>query len=62
MRVSGAEIVGLVPLTALLDAGRHYLRRQQRSLGVSDRELIKIAVKSMGLDELGPFVPEDKII
>lgn len=62
VRVSGSEIVGLVPLNALLDAGRHYLRKQQRSLGVSDAELIKIAVKSMGLDDLTPFVPEEKVI
>lgn len=62
IRASGSEIVGLVPLQALLDAGRHYLRKQNRSLGVSDSELIKIAVKSMGLDDLTPFVPEEKVI
>ena len=62
IRVTGSELVGLIPLKAMLDAGRHFLRKQQRSLGVSDRELIKIAVKSMGLDELGPFLPEEKII
>ena len=62
MRVTGSELVGLVPLKALLDAGRHYLRKQQRSLGVSERELIHIAVKSLGLGELGPFVPEERII
>lgn len=62
VRVTGSEVVGLVPLQAMLDAGRHYLRKQQRSLGVPDRELIKIAVKSMGLDELAPFNPEEKII
>lgn len=62
VRVTGSEIVGLVPLEAMLDAGRYFLRKQQRSLGVSDSELIKIAVKSMGLDELGPFKPEEKII
>lgn len=62
IRVTGSELVGLVPLGAMLDAGRYFLRKQQRSLGVSDRELIKIAVKSMGLDELGPFRPEEKII
>jgi len=62
VRVTGSEIVGLIPLQAMLDAGRHYLRRQQRSLGVSDAEIIKIAVKSMGLDELGPFHPDEKII
>lgn len=62
IRVSGSELVGLVPLNAMLDAGRYFLKKQQRSSGVSDSELIKIAVKSMGLDELGPFNPEDKII
>ncbi|MEN8203080.1 MAG: glutamate formimidoyltransferase [Bacteroidota bacterium] len=62
IRVTGSELVGLVPLQAMLDAGRYFLRKQKRSTGISDRELIKIAVKSMGLDELGPFNPEDKII
>ncbi|MCF8345830.1 MAG: cyclodeaminase/cyclohydrolase family protein, partial [Bacteroidales bacterium] len=62
IRVTGSEIVGLVPLKAMLDAGRYFLRKQQRSLGVSDATLIKIAVKSMGLDELGPFDPHEKII
>jgi len=62
VRVTGSELVGLIPLKAMLDAGRHYLRKQQRSLGVSDRELIKIAVKSLGLDDLYPFKPEEKII
>jgi glutamate formiminotransferase/formiminotetrahydrofolate cyclodeaminase len=62
MRVTGSELVGLVPLQAMLEAGRYFLRKQQRSLGVSDSELIKIAVKSMGLDELGPFDPREKII
>ncbi|MCF8226673.1 MAG: glutamate formimidoyltransferase [Bacteroidales bacterium] len=62
VRVTGSEIVGLVPLKAMLDAGRYFLKKQQRSLGVPDDELIKIAVKSMGLDELGPFNPEEKII
>lgn len=62
MRVTGSELVGLVPLAAMLDAGRYFLKKQKRSLGVSDNELIKIAVRSMGLDELGPFLPEDKII
>lgn len=62
VRVSGSELVGLIPLKAMLDAGRHYLWLQQRSLGVTDRELIKIAVKSMGLNDLKPFVPEEKII
>jgi len=62
VRVTGSEIVGLIPLKAMLDAGRYFLRKQSRSLGVSDAELIKIAVKSMGLDELGPFDPSEKII
>jgi len=62
IRVTGSEIVGLVPLRSILDAGRYFLRKQERSLGVSDKELIKIAVKSMGLDELGPFIPGEKII
>lgn len=62
IRVTGSELVGLIPLRAMLDAGRHYLRKQSRSTGVSDAELIKIAIKSMGLDELYPFKPEEKII
>lgn len=62
VRVSGSELVGLIPLKALLDAGRYFLRKQKRSVGVSDRELIKIAVKSMGLDDLHPFKPEEKVI
>jgi glutamate formiminotransferase/formiminotetrahydrofolate cyclodeaminase len=62
IRCTGSELVGLIPLNAMLEAGRHYLRKQERSLGVSDAELIKIAVKSMGLDELGPFDPNEKII
>ncbi len=62
IRVSGSELVGLVPLKALLDAGKYFLRKQQRSVGVSESELIKIAVKSMGLDDLKPFVPNEKII
>jgi len=62
IRATGSEVVGLIPLQAMLDAGRYFLRKQKRSTGVSDAELIKIAVKSMGLDELGPFDPNDKII
>ena len=62
VRVTGSEIVGLVPLSVLLDAGRHYLARQGRSLGVSDAELIKIAVRTMGLDELSPFDPAKRVI
>lgn len=62
IRVTGTEIVGLVPKRTLLDAGRHYLKMQQRSAGIPDDEIIRIAVKSMGLDELKPFVREEKII
>ena len=62
LRVTGTEIVGLVPKRAIIDAGKHYLAMQQRSLGIPDSEIIKIAVKSMGLDELKPFRPEEKII
>src|SRR6201989_3160301 len=62
MRVTGSELVGLVPLKAMLDAGKYFLLKQQRSVGVSEKELIKIAIKSMGLDELGPFIAEERII
>ena len=62
IRVTGSELVGVIPLQAMLDAGRYFLRKQQRSTGVSDKELIKIAVKSLGLDELYPFDPQKKII
>ena len=62
IRVTGSELVGLVPLQSLTDAGKYFLKKQQRSTGVSEKELIKIAVKSMGLDELGPFKPEERII
>jgi len=62
VRVTGSELVGLIPLSALLDAGKHYLKLQKRSIGVSEMELIHIAVKSLGLDELSPFDPEKKII
>ena len=62
VRVTGTEIVGLVPKRTLIDAGKHYLRKQQRSAGISEDEIIKIAVKSMGLDELKPFARDEKII
>jgi len=62
MRVTGSELVGLIPLQAMLDAGKYFLQKQQRSSGVSEEELIKIAVKSMGLDELKPFDAQTKII
>ncbi len=62
VRVTGSELVGLVPLRSMLDAGRYFLRKQQRSTGVADSELIKIAVKSLGLNDLYPFKPEEKIV
>ncbi len=62
IRVTGSELVGLIPLKAMIDAGKYFLRKQQRSLGVDHDELIKIAIKSMGLDELKPFNPREKII
>ena len=62
LRVTGTEIVGLVPQKVLIDAGRFYLERQQRSLGISEEETIKIAVKSMSLDDLKPFDPKEKVI
>ena len=62
IRVTGSELVGLVPKQALLDAADFFLKRQERSLGISEREKIKIAVKSMGLDDLGPFDPEKRVI
>ncbi|TFG43058.1 MAG: glutamate formimidoyltransferase, partial [Bacteroidia bacterium] len=62
VRVTGSELVGLIPLKSILDAGRYFLAKQQRSSGVSDEELIKIAVKSMGLSDIHKFNPEEKII
>ena len=62
IRVTGSELVGLIPLKAMLDAGKYFLKKQKRSVGVSEKELIRIAVISMGLDELAPFKPEEKII
>jgi glutamate formiminotransferase/formiminotetrahydrofolate cyclodeaminase len=62
MRVTGSELVGLVPLKSMLDAGKYFLAKQKRSVGISEEEIIKIAVKSMGLDELTPFDPKKKII
>lgn len=62
VRVTGTEIVGLVPRTALLEAGKYFLRKQQRSLGITDEEILDIAVRSMGLSELTPFRPEEKIV
>ena len=62
IRVTGSELVGLIPLKAMLDAGKYFLQKQQRSIGVSENELIKIAVKSLGLDELTPFNSQERII
>jgi len=62
IRVTGSELVGLIPLQAMLDAGKYFLKKQQRSAGVSEKELIRIAILSMGLSELSPFDPEEKII
>jgi glutamate formiminotransferase/formiminotetrahydrofolate cyclodeaminase len=62
MRVTGSELVGLIPLKAMLDAGKYFLQKQNRSTGVSEDELIKIAVKSMGLNDLTPFDPSKRII
>ncbi len=62
LKVTGAEIVGLVPKRVLTEAGRFYLEKQQRSLGISEEEIMKIAVKSMSLDDLKPFEPEKKVI
>ncbi len=62
MRVTGSELVGLIPLDAMLEAGKYFLQKQKRSLGVSEEELIQIAIKSLGLDELAPFDPNKKII
>lgn len=62
IRVTGSELVGVVPKQAMIDAGKYFLRKQERSTGISDEEIIKIAVKSLGLDELYPFDPKKKII
>ena len=62
VRVTGSELVGLIPLKSILDAGRYFLEKQQRSTGVADEELIKIAIRSMGLNDVHKFNPEEKII
>jgi glutamate formiminotransferase/formiminotetrahydrofolate cyclodeaminase len=62
IRVTGSELVGLIPLKSMLDAGKYFLAKQERSTGVSEKELVRIAIKSMGLDELAPFKPEERII
>ncbi len=62
IRVTGCEIVGLIPKSVLIEAGKYYLAKQKRSLGVSEDEIMKVAVKSMGLDDLKPFNPKEKVI
>lgn len=62
IRVTGTEIVGLVPKSVLIDAGKYFLRLQERSVGIPDSEIIRIAIKSMGLDELKPFVAQERVI
>lgn len=62
VRVTGTEIVGLVPKRTLVDAGKYFLRKQQRSVGIPESEIIRIAIKSMGLDQLSPFDPKQKVI
>lgn len=62
IRVTGCEIVGLIPKSVLIDAGKHYLAKMHRSLGVSEAEIMKVAIKSMGLDDLKPFNPQEKVI
>jgi glutamate formiminotransferase / formiminotetrahydrofolate cyclodeaminase len=62
LRVTGSELVGLIPLKAMIDAGKYFLRKQNRSVGISEDEILKIAIKSLGLDDLKPFNPKEKII
>jgi len=62
MRVTGSELIGLVPKKVLIDAGKHFLKKQERSSGIHESEIIKIAIKTLGLDELAPFNPEERII
>ena len=62
MRVTGSELIGLVPKKVLIDAGKYFLKKQDRSTGISESEIIKIAIKTLGLDELAPFNPEERII
>ncbi len=62
LRVTGSELIGLVPLKAMLDAGKYFLSKQRRSLGVTEEELIRIAIISLGLNELAPFNPRERII
>ena len=62
LRVTGSELVGLVPKKVLMEAGIHFLKKQHRSTGISEREIMKIAIKSLGLDELAPFTLEERVI
>lgn len=62
VRVTGSELVGLIPKNAMLEAGKYFLKKQERSTGIHEDEIIKIAIKSMGLDEIAPFKPEERII
>ena len=62
LRVTGSELVGLVPRKVLIDAGVHFLNKQERSIGISEQEIMKIAVKTLGLDELSPFILEERVI
>jgi len=62
LRVTGTEIVGLIPKRCLIEAGRYFLHKQQRSTGIAEREIVRMAIKSMGLDDLKPFNPEEKVI
>ena len=62
LRVTGSELVGLVPKKVLIDAGKYFLKKQNRSVGINEEEIIKIAIKSLGLDELAPFNPKERVI
>jgi glutamate formiminotransferase/formiminotetrahydrofolate cyclodeaminase len=62
MRVTGSELIGLVPKKVLIDAGKHFLKKQERSTGIQESEIIKIAIKTLGLNELAPFNPNERII
>lgn len=62
IRITGTEIVGLIPKRTLIEAGKYFLKKQQRSTGISEDEIIRVAIKSMGLDDLKPFNPEEKVI
>jgi len=62
MRVTGSELIGLVPKKVLIDAGKYFLKKQKRSSGISEYEIIKIAIKSLGLDELSPFKTRERVI